>query len=60
VTLSATQPEFNESLFTELVRSCRSEKLPLCMGGDSNIMRNSSEKNIMRSLMKDGLSSLMQ
>jgi hypothetical protein len=29
-------------------------------GGDSNIMRNSSEKNIMRSLMKDGLSSLMQ
>jgi hypothetical protein len=41
----AAQPEFKESFLAELVRSCRSEKLPLCIGGDFNIMRSSREKN---------------
>jgi exonuclease III len=41
----AAQPEFKESFLAEMVRSCSSEKLPLCIGGDFNIMRNSSEKN---------------
>jgi hypothetical protein len=41
----AAQPEFKESFLTELVRSCSSENLHLCIGGDFNIIRNSSEKN---------------
>jgi hypothetical protein len=40
----ATQ-KFKESFLAEMVRSCSNEKLPLCIGGDFNIMRNSSEKN---------------
>jgi hypothetical protein len=41
----ATQPEFKESFLTELVHSCSHEKLPLCIRGDFNIIRNSNEKN---------------
>jgi hypothetical protein len=41
----AAQPEFKESFRTELVQACREESLPLCIGGDFNIIRNSSEKN---------------
>jgi hypothetical protein len=41
----AAQPEFKESLLTELVQSCSNENLPLCIGGDFNIIRNSGEKN---------------
>jgi hypothetical protein len=41
----AAQPEFKESSLTELVHSCNHEKLPLCIGGDFNIIRNSNEKN---------------
>jgi hypothetical protein len=41
----AAQLEFKESFLTELVQSCSDEKLPLCIGGDFNIVRNSSEKN---------------
>jgi hypothetical protein len=41
----AAQPEFKESFLAALVRSYRNEKLPLCIGGDFNIMRNSLEKN---------------
>jgi hypothetical protein len=41
----AAQPEFKESFLTELVQACDNEKLPLCVGGDFNIIRNSSEKN---------------
>jgi hypothetical protein len=36
----AAQPEFEESFLTELVQSCSNEKLPLCIGGDFNIIRN--------------------
>jgi hypothetical protein len=38
------QPEFKESFLTELVQSCSIEQLPLCIGGDFNIIRNNSEK----------------
>jgi hypothetical protein len=38
----AAQPKFKESFLTELVQSWR---LPLCIGGDFNIIRNNSEKN---------------
>jgi hypothetical protein len=38
------QPEFKESFLTELVHSCNHERLPLCIGGDFNIIRNSSEE----------------
>jgi hypothetical protein len=41
----AAQPEFKESFLTELVQACKGECLPLCIGGDFNIIRNSSEKN---------------
>jgi hypothetical protein len=41
----AAQPEFKESFLTELVQACRGECLPLCIGGDFNIIRSSSEKN---------------
>jgi endonuclease/exonuclease/phosphatase family metal-dependent hydrolase len=41
----AAQPEFKESFLTELVQACRGENLSLCIGGDFNIIRNSSEKN---------------
>jgi exonuclease III len=41
----AAQPEFKESFLTELVQSCNDEKLPLCIGGDFNIIRDSTEKN---------------
>jgi hypothetical protein len=41
----AAQPEFKESFLTELVQSCSNENLPLCIGGDFNIIRNSGEKN---------------
>jgi exonuclease III len=41
----AAQPEFKESFLTELVQACTNEKLPLCLGGDFNIIRNSREKN---------------
>jgi hypothetical protein len=41
----AAQPEFKESFLTELVQSCSKENLPLCVGGDFNIIRNRSEKN---------------
>jgi hypothetical protein len=40
----AAQPEFKESFIIELVQACSNEKLPLCIGGDFNIIRNSSEK----------------
>jgi endonuclease/exonuclease/phosphatase family metal-dependent hydrolase len=41
----AAQPEFKESFLTELVEACKGGNLPLCIGGDFNIIRNSSEKN---------------
>jgi hypothetical protein len=41
----AAQPEFKEYFLTELVHSCNHERLPLCIGGDFNIIRNSSEKS---------------
>jgi endonuclease/exonuclease/phosphatase family metal-dependent hydrolase len=41
----AAQHEFKESFLTELVQSCSKENLPLCVGGDFNIIRNRSEKN---------------
>jgi hypothetical protein len=41
----AAQPEFKESFLTELVHSCNHERLLLCIGGDFNIIRNSSEEN---------------
>jgi hypothetical protein len=41
----AAQLEFKESFLTELVQACRGECLPLCIGGDFNIIRNTSEKN---------------
>ncbi|WVZ54678.1 hypothetical protein U9M48_005442 [Paspalum notatum var. saurae] len=41
----AVQPEFKEAFLTELVRTCSNESLPLLVGGDFNIIRNSSEKN---------------
>jgi hypothetical protein len=41
----AAQPEFKESFLMGLVRSCRNERLPLCIEGEFNIIRNSSEKN---------------
>jgi hypothetical protein len=41
----ADQPEFKESFLTELVQSCSIEQLPLCIGGDFNIMWKNSEKN---------------
>jgi hypothetical protein len=53
----AAQPEFKESFLTELVQSCSDEKLPLCIGGDFNIIRNSTEK-IMTNLRRDGPSCL--
>jgi hypothetical protein len=40
----AAQPEYRESFLTELVQDCSSENLPLCIGGDFNIIQNSSEK----------------
>jgi hypothetical protein len=43
----AAQPEFKESFLTELVRACDNKKLPLCIGGDFNIIRNSTEKIII-------------
>jgi hypothetical protein len=39
------QPEFKESFLTELVQSCSKENLPLCVGGDFNIIGNGNEKN---------------
>jgi hypothetical protein len=41
----APPPEFKESFLTELFHSCSHEKLPLCIGGDFNFIRNSNEKN---------------
>jgi exonuclease III len=41
----AAQPEYKEVFLTELVQACSKEKLPLCVGGDFNIIRNASEKN---------------
>jgi hypothetical protein len=41
----AAQSEFKESFLTELVQACRGEWLPLCIGGDFNIIRNTSENN---------------
>jgi hypothetical protein len=55
----AGQPEFKESFLTELVQACDNKKLPLCIGGDFNIIRNNSEK-IMIDLRGDGLSYLMR
>jgi hypothetical protein len=34
----AAQPELKESFLTELVQVCNNEKLPLCIGGDFNII----------------------
>jgi hypothetical protein len=48
----AAQPKFKESFLTELVQACRGENLLLCIGGDFNIIQNSSEKTI--DLMRDG------
>jgi hypothetical protein len=53
------QPEFKESFLAEMVRSCRSEKLPLCIGGISTLC-GTAVKRIMIILMKDGLSSSMR
>jgi hypothetical protein len=41
----ASQPEFKEAFLTDLVQACSSENLPLCIGGDFNIIRSCSEKN---------------
>jgi hypothetical protein len=41
----AAKPEFKEAFLTELVQSCQKEKIPVCVGGDFNIIRNRSEKN---------------
>jgi hypothetical protein len=49
----AAQPEFKESFLMELVQACRGENLPLCIGGDFNIIRNSSKKTTTI-LMRDG------
>jgi hypothetical protein len=35
--IGAAQPEFKESFLVELVQSCRSENLPLCLGGISTL-----------------------
>jgi hypothetical protein len=40
----AAQPKYRESFLIELVQACSSGNLPLCIGGDFNIIRNSSEK----------------
>jgi hypothetical protein len=53
----AAQPEFKESFLAELVWSCRSEKLPLCIGGIS-VLCGTGERRITITLMKGGLSSL--
>jgi exonuclease III len=45
VVYGAAQLEFKESFPTELVQACRGECLPVCIGGDFNIIRNTSEKN---------------
>jgi exonuclease III len=45
VVYGSAQPEFKESFLTELVQSCRNEKLPLCIEGDFNIIRNRREKS---------------
>ena len=39
------QEEFKTPFLTELVRACQQNPLPTLIGGDFNIMRNSSEKN---------------
>jgi hypothetical protein len=44
----AAQSKFKESFLTELVQAGSSESLPLCIGGDFNITRNSREKNNAR------------
>jgi hypothetical protein len=41
----AVQPEYKEIFLAELVHACSKENLPLCIGGDFNIIRNTQEKN---------------
>ena len=41
----AAQPEFKKQFLAKLVQACRKMSLPLLIGGDFNIIRNSSEKN---------------
>lgn len=42
------QPEFKEVFLIELVHVCSKENLPIVLGGDFNIIKNSSEKNNVR------------
>ena len=43
--LWGSSTEYKEIFLTELVHTCSKENLPLCIGGDFNIIRNASEKN---------------
>jgi hypothetical protein len=52
------QDDRKENFLAELVHMCSHENLPLLMGGDYNILRHSSEK-IMIVSMVDGRSCLM-
>jgi hypothetical protein len=58
VVYGPAQDEFKESFLAELVNMCSHERLLLLVGGDYNILRNSSEK-IMTITMLYGLSCLM-
>jgi hypothetical protein len=53
-----TQDDRKENLLAELVHMCSHENLPLLISGDYNILRQSSEK-IMIASMVDGHSCLM-
>jgi hypothetical protein len=57
VVYGPAQYELKESFLAELVNMCSHERLPLLVGGDYNILRNSSEKMIVT--MLDGISCLM-
>jgi hypothetical protein len=58
VVYGPAQGEFKEKFLAELVNMCSHERLPLLVGGDYNILRNSSEK-IMITTMLDDLSCSM-
>jgi hypothetical protein len=58
VVYGPAQDESKERFLAELVNMCSHERLPLLVGGDYNILRNSSEK-IMTITMQDGPSCLM-
>jgi hypothetical protein len=41
----AAQKDFKQKFLAELVQTCRKENLPLCVGGDFNIIRSAKDKN---------------